>query len=340
MLDILRTFSHDSLGKKRAAGTFRGQASRETIHWSAQAVFGEVRTLMNMLENGVDLFTSANGLRLHYVKWASEGGIAGRPPVILLHSGLASGHCWDLVAPQLAEAGFDAFAPDLRGRGRSDQPATGYDLRTIAEDIFGFIQAVCPGRVAVVGHSYGAYVALALGAIYPNLLTKLVLVDGGIWSAEGETWEQFAQDMEATIWRYPSLSAYLDAQREGAELFWSSEVARALAATVQTELDGSVRECMTPAAWEQTLQSMWRYRPASLYPHITCPTLVIVTELPDSVPKEVRNQKLAMNERFLPEAMAGLRNCRIQVMEQTHHEVPFHKPVELANLITSFLRAI
>ncbi len=294
---------------------------------------------MNMIENSVDLFLSVNGLRLHYVKWSSESGPIGRPPVILIHSGLASGHCWDLVAPHLAEAGFDAIAPDLRGRGRSDRPPVGYDLRTIAEDLAAFIHAVYPGQVPVVGHSYGGYAALALGAIYPKLLSKLILVDGGIWSAEGETWEQFSQGLETITWQYPSLSAYLDAQREGAGLFWSPEVARALTTTVQTEPDGSVRECMTPAAWEETLQSMWRYRPNSLYPHISCPTLVVVTELPNSFPKELRNQKLEMNERFLPEAMAGLKCCRVQVMEQTHHEVPFHKPLELANLIISFLRS-
>jgi pimeloyl-ACP methyl ester carboxylesterase len=295
---------------------------------------------MNMLENGVDLFTTVNGLRFHYVKWASESGPVLRQPIVLLHSGLASGHCWDLVAPLLAEAGFEVVAPDLRGRGLSDKPPSGYDLRTIAEDVGAFIQSIYPGQVAVVGHSYGGYAALALGAIYPNLLSKLILVDGGIWSAEGETWEQFARGMEAITWQYPSLSAYLDAQREGADLFWSPEVARALTTTVQTEPDGSVRECMTPAAWEETLQSMWRYRPTSLYPHIICPSLVVVTELPPSFPKELRNQKLEINERFLPEAMAGLRWSRVQVMEQTHHEVPFHKPLELANLITSFLRTV
>jgi pimeloyl-ACP methyl ester carboxylesterase len=295
---------------------------------------------MNMLENGIDLFVTVNGLRLHYVKWVSESGPITRLPVILIHSGLASGHCWDLVAPHLAEAGLEVITPDLRGRGLSDRPPSGYDLRTIADDLGGFIQALYPSaQVAVVGHSYGAYAALALGAIYPGLLSKIILVDGGIWSAEDESWEQFAQGMESITWQYPSLSAYLDAQREGADLFWSPEVARALTTTVYTEPDGRVRECMTPAAWEETLQSMWRYRPNSLYSHIICPTLVVVTELPNTFPKELRNQKLEMNERFLPAAMAGLRCCKIQVMEHTHHEVPFHKPLELATLITAFLRS-
>ncbi len=295
---------------------------------------------MHMLDNGVDLFVTLNGLRLHYVKWASESGPVTRLPVILIHSGLASGHCWDLVAPHLAEAGFEVIAPDLRGRGLSDRPASGYDLRTIADDLGGFIQALfLSGPVAVVGHSYGAYAALALGAIYPGLVSKIILVDGGIWSAEGESWEQFSQGIEDITWEYPSLAAYLDAQREGAGLFWSPEVARALTTTVHIEPDGRVRECMTLAAWEETLQSMWRYRPESLYPHITCPTLVVVTELPNTFPKELRNQKLEINERFLPAAMAGLRCCKIQVLEQTHHEVPFHKPLELANLTTAFLRS-
>jgi pimeloyl-ACP methyl ester carboxylesterase len=293
---------------------------------------------MNMLETGIDLFVIANGVRLHYIKWPNESGPIGRPLIVLLHNAMASGHCWDLVAPHLSQAGHPVIAPDLRGRGRSEQPQAGYDLRTIAEDVGALIRETSQDRVAVVGHSYGAYVALVLAALYPDLLSKLVLVDGGIWSAEGETWEHFAQSMQHITWTYPSLSAYLAAQREGAELFWNTEVAQALATTVQIGLDGSIHECMTPTAWEETLRSMWRYRPETLYPHVTCPTLVIVTELPNSFPKEVRNQKLALNERFLPQAMAGLSGCRVQVMEQTHHEVPFHKPVELANLITSFMR--
>ena len=294
---------------------------------------------MEALQTGIDKFVTAHGIRFHYVEWAGRAGTAWRLPIILLHSGLGSGHCWDLVGPHLAAAGFHCFAPDLRGRGLSERPPGGYDLRTSAEDIFAFSQAVSPGRAAVVGHSYGAYVAMVLAAMYPNLLTHLALVDGGIWSAEGASWEEFAQGMESINRSYPSLPTYLEAQREGAAHFWNADVARALASTVQTQPDGSVREAMTPAAWQQTLQSMWRYRPATFYPHITCPTLVVVTELPNSFPKDVRNQKLEMNERFLPEAMAGLRNCRVQVMEQAHHEVPFHKPVELANLLSSFLRA-
>jgi pimeloyl-ACP methyl ester carboxylesterase len=295
-------------------------------------------TGVKAVQTGIDKFVTANGIRLHYVEWPGKDGTAWRLPVILLHSGLGAGHCWDLVGPHLAAGGFHTLAPDLRGRGLSEHPPGGYDLRTIAEDVVAFSQAVSAGRIAIVGHSYGAYVALAAAALYPNLFTQLVLLDGGIWSAEGQTWEEFAQQQQGVTQSYQSLAAYLETQREGAALFWNDEVARALVSTVQIDPDGTVRESMPPVAWQQTLASMWRYRPESLYSHIACPTLVVVTELPNSFPKDVRNQKLEMNERFLPEAMAGLRLCRVQVMEQTHHEVPFHKPEELANLITSFVR--
>jgi pimeloyl-ACP methyl ester carboxylesterase len=295
--------------------------------------------MVKAVQAGIDKFVTANGIRFHYVEWPGKAGTAWRLPIILLHGGLGSGHCWDLVGPHLAAAGFHTYALDLRGRGQSDHPSSGYDLRTIAEDVVAFSQAVSPGRAAFIGHSYGAYVALVAAALYPGLSTQVVLVDGGIWSAEGQTWEEFAQSMQGVSKTYPSLTEYLATQRAGAALFWNDEVARALVSTVQIEQDGTVRESLSAAAWQQTLASMWRYRPASLYPHIACPTLVIVTELPGSFPKAVRQHKLALNEHFLLEAMVGLRGCRIQVMEQTHHEVPFHKPTELANLITAFVRA-
>ncbi len=75
---------------------------------------------MNMLETGIDLFVIANGVRLHYIKWPNESGPIGRPLIVLLHNAMASGHCWDLVAPHLSQAGHPVIAPDLRGRGRSE----------------------------------------------------------------------------------------------------------------------------------------------------------------------------------------------------------------------------
>ena len=54
----------------------------------------------------------------------TEAGDPSGEPVILLHGFPELGHSWRHQLPALAEAGFHAVAPDLRGYGDSDRPAS------------------------------------------------------------------------------------------------------------------------------------------------------------------------------------------------------------------------
>src|ERR1051326_9285164 len=108
----------------------------------------------------VDGFVVANGQRLHYRRWLPLEERAELPPIVLLH-GLASGsHIWNLVAPLLAEHGYSVTALDQRGHGESDKPASGYDYETIIADDAEAIEALGIIKPALVGHSWGASVAL------------------------------------------------------------------------------------------------------------------------------------------------------------------------------------
>jgi pimeloyl-ACP methyl ester carboxylesterase len=71
-------------------------------------------------------------------------------------------------------------APDLRGRGASAGLAGPYGLRVHAEDCARVLESVATGPVTVVGESMGAFVAVALAAARPELIERLVLVDGGL----------------------------------------------------------------------------------------------------------------------------------------------------------------
>src|ERR687885_245800 len=91
-----------------------------------------------------------NGVRLHYVR-EGEGPLA-----VLLHGWPQTGSCWRKVVPALAERGM-VVAPDLRGYGLSDKPASGYDKRTMAEDVRALARHLGHDRVALlVGHDRGA----------------------------------------------------------------------------------------------------------------------------------------------------------------------------------------
>jgi pimeloyl-ACP methyl ester carboxylesterase len=115
-------------------------------------------------------FAHVNGIRMHYVKMG-EG-----PLLILLHGWPQTWYEWRKVMPALASK-FTVVAPDLRGLGLSEKTQTGYDKHTIANDVAALIKHLGERSAIVVGHDMGGKVAYVLSLLYPELVTKLILVD-------------------------------------------------------------------------------------------------------------------------------------------------------------------
>ncbi|MET9557262.1 alpha/beta hydrolase [Streptomyces sp. NPDC006645] len=107
-------------------------------------------------------FIRLPGGRFHYRHWA--GAYPDRPAALLLHGGTASTETWREIAPALA-ASRPVYAIDLRGHGLSTKPAQGgYHLWRAADDVTDFIAATGLERPLLIGHSWGAAVALVLAA--------------------------------------------------------------------------------------------------------------------------------------------------------------------------------
>jgi pimeloyl-ACP methyl ester carboxylesterase len=76
-------------------------------------------------------------------------------PVIMTHGWPLSADTWDEVADTFAHAGFRAIAYDRRGFGRSDQPWTGYDYDTFADDLAAVIEQTGAQNATIIGFSMG-----------------------------------------------------------------------------------------------------------------------------------------------------------------------------------------
>ncbi len=122
--------------------------------------------------------TTVNGIRLHYIT-AGQG-----EPLVLLHGYPETHHTWRKIIPELAKH-FTVIAPDLRGLGDSERPETGYDKRTIAEDIYQLVRSRSRSgglslnyqHIYLVGHDYGGSTAYVLAAEHPELVKKLVVIE-------------------------------------------------------------------------------------------------------------------------------------------------------------------
>jgi len=116
---------------------------------------------------------TVNNVRLHYV-------MGGRgEPVVLLHGFAETWYMWRHVMPELAKR-YTVIVPDLRGAGDSDKPASGYDKRTLAEDIHQLVTQLGHQRIFLVGHDIGLMVAYAYAAAHPAEVRRLVLLDAPI----------------------------------------------------------------------------------------------------------------------------------------------------------------
>ncbi|MEO7913495.1 MAG: alpha/beta hydrolase [Roseiflexaceae bacterium] len=93
--------------------------------------------------------TARDGTKLYVKDWGT-----GRP-VIILHGWPLSADSWDDAAVEIAHAGFRAIAYDRRGFGRSDQPWSGYEYDTLADDLAAVIEQTGATDAALFGFSMG-----------------------------------------------------------------------------------------------------------------------------------------------------------------------------------------
>ncbi len=91
----------------------------------------------------------ANGIR-QFVVEEGEGA-----PVILLHGFPETNYAWRYQIPVLSRH-YRVIAPDLRGYGETDKPASGYDKRNMARDIRELMRVLGLQKVVLVGHDRGA----------------------------------------------------------------------------------------------------------------------------------------------------------------------------------------
>jgi pimeloyl-ACP methyl ester carboxylesterase len=115
---------------------------------------------------------NANGLNFHYQQ-AGSG-----PDVILIHGVTGDLSIWFLCeAMGVLARSFRVTAFDLRGHGYSDVPRDGYTSADQAADVLAIMDALEIDHATLVGHSFGAVIALHAAVLHPDRIDAVVLSD-------------------------------------------------------------------------------------------------------------------------------------------------------------------
>ncbi|OAI43869.1 hypothetical protein AYO38_10305 [bacterium SCGC AG-212-C10] len=115
-------------------------------------------------------FVQTNGIRMHVAE-AGEGF-----PVVMCHGWPELWYSWRYQLSALADAGFRAIAPDMRGYGETDAPADPDSYRTsvICADIAGLLDALDIPKAVIVGHDWGGWHIWQFGLRYPDRTERLI----------------------------------------------------------------------------------------------------------------------------------------------------------------------
>lgn len=213
-----------------------------------------------------------DGVRIGLAEWSGRGRT-----LLCIHGITANCRCWDLVASKLAPD-YRVLAMDLRGRGRSDKPATGYSIEQHGQDILALLDNLAVTRPVIVGHSLGAFISLAFAAGYPDRVDRVVLVDGGGDLSKEEMDKVFA-GIKPSLDRlgkvFPSAQAYLEAMKQAPYIQpWSPFLETYYRWEIE-EVSGGVRTNIDPVHIEEEAVNVRNMAAASFYPKIACKVLIL-----------------------------------------------------------------
>lgn len=115
-------------------------------------------------------FVEVNGITMRIAEMGQG------PLVILVHGWPESWYSWRHQIKALADAGYRAVAPDMRGYGKTDKPVAieDYDIEHLTGDLAGLVDVLGEESAILIGHDWGSIVTWNAMLFYPEKFSALV----------------------------------------------------------------------------------------------------------------------------------------------------------------------
>ena len=246
------------------------------------------------------------------------------PPVTLVHAGVADLHTYDAVAAELG-ATHTVIRYDMRGFGASPAPTSAFSH---LDDLTAVLDELGVTRTALVGNSFGGYVALTFAVTHPERVTHLALLASALGG-----------------WKWgPAMSAYDDAETAALE---AGDLDEAVRVNQEMWVRGPARD------WSPELRALADAVAPAMRTALANQEAAGELEIEDEGPsvderlgritaRTVVASGLADDPDFdaiahhLVDRIAG---ARYAALPGVGHLMPVERPTEIATLIADLLKA-
>jgi pimeloyl-ACP methyl ester carboxylesterase len=159
-------------------------------------------------------FVKANGLRFEVDKCGDGDKLA-----LCLHGFPEHSFSWRYQLPKLAELGYEAWAPNLRGYGNSDTPegVSAYSIEYLMDDVAALIDASGAQETVLLAHDWGAVIAWFFAMRKKRPLQKLIICNVPHPQSlnQGFSWAQLKKSWYIFFFQLPGLPEYLFTRDNG-----------------------------------------------------------------------------------------------------------------------------
>ena len=277
----------------------------------------------------VDGWLERDGVVLHYLEWKPESDSDRTPACVLLHGLSSNARYWERVAKHLP--GRRLVALDQRGHGLTGQPPrapafpTGYTMAQLLDDVAFVISDLGLKAPIVVGHSWGATVALELVATRAGIASGLVFIDGPVLSASNLfSWEEAQTLMQPPLPRFASFEEAVSESRRDFEGTWDQDLESFVKARIIPDGDALVLTLTAPVRLE-LIRGLYESQPEVLWPRVEVPAAALLAR---HGPARISRSRELGAKRLA--SMAP--NVEVRWFESPH-DIPLFMAVEVAAAI-------
>ena len=276
--------------------------------------------------------SKGDGIQIQLAVWEGKG-----KQILCIHGLTANSRFWDCLAAGLTPQ-HKVIAMDIRGRGLSDKPSTGYSIERHCKDVLAVMDDLDLKRPVLMGHSLGAFISLIFAAQHSQRVDKLILVDGGGKLSETQMAKVFTgikPSLDRLGQVFPSFDAYISQMKQAPFLQpWNSYMETYFRYEVE-EVEGGVRSRVHPKHIEEEAINLRKEDSTQFYSKVTCPTLIL----------RATKGMLAEDDLVLPEDVANrmvkeIPHAELLELEGVNHYTILFQPNEARDrAILQFLKA-